>query len=112
MNELHTFLSAGNVQARPVIGQTFELGNQDDLTGFFSPMDEKTAFELGGTMAEMDRLCVVDRSLIDAGNEPAVNQLVEIEGVQMEIRAIKIDQSSYLLGLSMLDAEADPDAAP
>ncbi len=108
MNDLHNFLHAGNVDARPVIGQTFTLGSQSDLIGFFSPMDEKTAFELGGTMAEMDRMGVVDRALVSAGNEPAVDQLVTVEGVQMQIKAIKIDQSSYILGLSMLDAEAEP----
>ncbi len=109
MNELHDMLHDGNVQARPVIGQTFTMGNQSDLVGFFSPMDEKTAFEIGGTMAEMDRLGVVDRALVSAGNEPAVDDLITVEGVQMQIKGIKIDQSSYLLGLSMMDAEADPD---
>lgn len=108
-NELHEFLHGGNVQARPVIGQTFTMGSQSDLVGFFSDMDEKTAFELGGTMAEMDRVCVVDRALVTAGNEPAVDQVLEIEGVTMQIKGIKIDQSAYVLGLSMLDAEADPE---
>ncbi len=79
-NDLHAFLHGGNEQARPVLGQTFTLGSQDDLVGFFSDMDE-----------------------------PKVDQLVEVEGVQLQVKAIKIDQSSYVLGLSMMDAEADPD---
>lgn len=112
MNDLHKFLHSGNVDARPVMGQTFEMGSQADLVGFFSEMDEKAAFELSGTMAEMDRVCVVDRALVNAGNEPKVDQLLEVEGVQMQIKAIKIDQSAYVLGLAMMDAEAEPDDPP
>ncbi len=108
MNLLHTFLAAGNVQARPVLGEQFDFKSQtgaDGPIGFFSAADEKSAFELGGTLDEMDRISVVARDEIDSGNEPAVNDTFSFDGVLLQIRFIKKDASSYILGLKMLDAE-------
>lgn len=107
MNELHAFLHACNEQARPVIGSLIDIGSQTGVACFLSPIDEKTAFELGGTMAEMDRVCVIDRALISSGNEPTPDLVVTVEGTKMTVKAIKADQSAFVLGLQMLDAEAD-----
>jgi hypothetical protein len=107
MNELHTFLSAGNVQARPVLGQTVEYGDQDDLIGFCSPMDEKAAFELGGSMDEMDRVLVISRDQFEEDNLPAVETDITVEGVLMRVKAVKRDQSAFVMGLAMLDAEVE-----
>lgn len=107
LNELHTFLSAGNVQARPVIGQTVAYGDQSDLEGFCSPMDEKAAFELGGSMDEMDRILVVSREQFDSDNPPAVETDITVEGVLMRVKAIKRDQSAFVMGLAMLDPEVE-----
>jgi hypothetical protein len=103
VNALHTFLAAGNVQARPILGDTFEFGSQDDLVGFFSPIDEKTAFELGGTMEDFDRSVVVGRELFDAGNLPTAEATFTFEGILWQIRALKTDASAYLLGLKAID---------
>lgn len=107
MNDLHKMLHDGNEQARPVIGVTVTLGTQTAVPAFVSPIDEKTAFELGGTMAEMDRMMVIDRAEINPSNLPKVDQVVEVEGTQMVVKAIKADQSAFVLGLAMVDAEAD-----
>lgn len=103
-------LAAGNVQARPVLGETFDFGTQtgdDAPIGFFSDANEQSAFELGGTLDTLDRICVVAKDEIDAGNEPEVNGEFTHGGCLLQIRAIREDQSAYVLGLKMLSAKPD-----
>lgn len=107
MNALHTFLSAGNVQARPVLGDAFNYGTQTGLTGFFSSADEKTAFELGGTLDEMDRILVVGRDQFEAANLPKVDDTLEFGGALLQVRALREDASAFVLGLKMLSAQPD-----
>ncbi len=110
MNELHQMLAAGNVQARPVLGEQFDFGTQtgeNGPIGFFSDANEQSAFELGGTLDTLDRICVVAKDEIDADNAPEMNEEFTHGGCLLQVRAIREDQSAYVLGLKMLNAQPD-----
>lgn len=108
MNALHTFLSAGNTQARDVLGEVFQYGTQADLIGFFTPTDEKLAFELTGYMDEIDLVVVVDVNLFDSGNEPEVKTHLNYGVHQYTVRTLKTDQSAYVMGLKMIGPAVYP----
>lgn len=111
MNLLHDFLHAGNVQARPVMGESFNYLGQVGLTGFFTPVDEKLAFELTGYMDEIDFVIVVDVDQFDTGNAPAVKKPLHYGANLYTIRSKKQDQSAYTLGLKLLGpAPVPPDS--
>ncbi len=102
VNLLHDFLHAGNVQARPVLGELFDYGIQADLTGFFTQTDEKLAFELTGYTDEIDFVIVVDLDQFTAGNEPQVKTLLNYRDYLYTVRSLKTDQSAYTMGLKMI----------
>jgi hypothetical protein len=102
-NFLHTMLAAANIQARPVLGDTFDYGTQTGLIWFLSAADEVTAFQAGGTLDQIDHVAVaaVDQFALD--NLPVVNALITLNGSQIfEIRSMKTDASAYLLGLKKI----------
>ncbi len=104
MNLLHQFLHAGNVQARPVLGELFNWGTQAGLTGFFTPISGSLGFEAAGFMEEIDLLAVVDVDQFDAGNQPILedkNTLLR-EGNLYLLRSLKVDQSAYTLGFKLI----------
>ena len=107
-NLLHQFLHAGNIQARPVLGEPFNYNGQVGLTGFFTPTDEKLAFELTGYMDEIDLVAVVDLDQFDSFNNPAVKTQVHYAGNLYTIRSLRTDQSSYTLGLKLIGAAPTP----
>lgn len=103
-------LAAGNVQARPVLGESFDFGTQTGENapiGFFSDANEQSAFELGGTLDTLDRICVVAKDEIDDDNKPKMDDEFDHGGCTLQIRAIREDQSAYVLGLKMLSAQPD-----
>lgn len=101
-NLLHDFLHQGNVQARPVLGQLFDYGSQTGLTGFFTPTDEKLAFELTGYMDEIDFVLVADLDQFDTGNEPTTKSQLTYGSATYTIRTLKTDESAYVLGLKKI----------
>lgn len=98
-NALHTMLAAANIQARPVLGDLFDFGNQTGLTGFFSVADEQTAFQAGGTLDQIDHIIVVAVDQFTAGNFPTANAKLTLADGVFVIRTLKIDASAYMLGL-------------
>lgn len=102
MNLLHTFLNKGNVQALTVLGELFTYGSQSDLIGFFTPTDEKLAFELTGYMDEIDFALVVAKDQFTSGNEPATKAQLTYASATYTIRSLKTDQSAYVLGLKKI----------
>jgi len=101
-------LLAANAQAQPILGDVFDFGTQTGIPGIFSPADERSTFELFGTMIQLDRICVVASTAFQAGNLPDINAQLVFEGATFAIRAIKRDQSAYSLGLKMLNAKPTP----
>lgn len=111
MNLLHEMLHEGNVQSRDILGELFNYRGQVGLTGFFTPVDEQTAFELTGYMEKIDIVTVVDRDEFDAGNEPATLTDLDYQGNRYRIRSLKSDQSAHVLGLKMISATPTPPAS-
>lgn len=107
-NLLHEFLHAGNVQARPVLGELFNYLTQVGLIGFFTQTDEKLAFELTGYTEEIDVVLTVDLDQFDAGNEPVEKTQLHYAGNLYTIRSKKEDQSTYTLGLKYIGAAPVP----
>lgn len=103
-NKLHTFLHAGNVQARPVLGELFDFGSQTGLTGFFAPADEKSQMELVGYLDDIDLILVADVLIFTVGNEPAPNALMTYAGATFKISSRKTDQSAFVLGMKKITA--------
>lgn len=110
-NLLHEFLHAGNVQARPVLGELFNYLTQVGLIGFFTQTDEKLAFELTGYTDEIDFVVTVDLDQFDVGNEPVVKSQIHYAGNLYTIRSKKQDLSSYTLGLKYVGAAPVPPAS-
>ncbi len=107
-NLLHEMLHAGNVQARPVIGELFDWLTQTGLTGFFTPTSGSLAFEIAGFTEEIDLVAVVDLDQFDSGNEPNLEadpkQLLNWRGNAYLLRSSKVDPSAYTLGFKMIGA--------
>lgn len=101
-NLLHQFLHAGNVQARPVLGELFNYGIQAGLIGFFTPTDGNLGFELTGYMEEINLVAVVDLDQFTAGNEPKLKTLMNYAGYIYSVRSLKTDESAYVIGFKML----------
>ncbi len=112
MNLLHQFLHAGNIQARPVLGDLFNWQGQVGLTGFFTPTSGTLAFEMAGFSEEIDLVAVVDIDQFDVGNEPDLEaepkQTLLWEGHQYLLRSQKKDQSAYTLGFKMIGNTPTP----
>lgn len=106
MNDLHTFLTAANVQARPVLGDQFDYGTQTGANGpigFFTAADQKTTFELTGTLEDLDRIAVVAVDQFVSGNAPSTLAKFTYLGKLYEIRTLKTDASSYVIGMKNID---------
>jgi hypothetical protein len=101
-NLLHTFLHAGNVQARPVLGELFDYGSQSGLTGFFTPADESLQMQLVGYLDEIDVIGVLDVLIFNGGNEPTVKSLMTYAGETYQINSRKTDQSAFVIGLKKI----------
>lgn len=101
-NLLHAFLHVGNLQARDVLGELFDYGSQTGLTGFFTPTDEKLAFELTGYMDEIDFVLVADLEIFTSGNEPTTKSQLTYKSATYTIRTLKTDQSAYVMGLKKI----------
>lgn len=101
-NLLHAFLHAGNVQARPVLGSSFNFGTQSGLTGTFAAADEALQMQLVGYLDEIDQILVADTALFDVGNEPKVGDLMTYAGAIYKIKSRKSDQSAHVLGLKKI----------
>lgn len=104
-NQLHAMLSAGFIQASPVIGEAFVyLAN--NYTGFFSPADERLLVEIVGYIDESDTICVVsvDQFVALGASVPTVKTAIARNGDTYSIRGIKTDQSAYLLALKKISA--------
>lgn len=95
-------LASSSIQAQPVLGESFDYGTQTGLTGFFTQADEKTAFELCGTLETLDEIAVVAVAQFASNNLPVVMTNLTRFGVTLRIRALKFDQSAYILGLKMI----------
>lgn len=98
-NLLHAFLHAGNIQARPILGELFDYGTQTGLIGTFTQDEERLAMEFVGYLSEVDTLAIVDLDQFDAGNLPAVKTLLVRNGATLSVRVLKSDESAYVLGL-------------
>lgn len=106
MNALHTMLHAVAPQVQPILGDQFDFGSQTGANGpigYFTAADQKTTFELTGTLEDLDRIVVVDVGEFDSGNEPETLDQMTYLGKLYEIRTLKKDASSYVLGLKNID---------
>ena len=97
-NFITTFIKAGNAQALPVMGISFQLGNPAAgpvYTGFFSMVDEKSLMELAGYIDPGDFMIVAGVDQF-GGTAPALNSLLTYNGQVYEIKAEKSDPSSFI----------------
>lgn len=101
-NKLHEFLHAGNLQARPYLGQLFDWQDQTGLTGFFSQGDASLLAEVAGEMLLLDLAITVDIDQFESDNLPALGQTQEIDGVNYVLKTLKGDQSAYILGFKKI----------
>lgn len=91
-----------------MLGEPFDYGTQNGLVGFFTPTDDKLAFELTGYMEEIDMVCVVDLDQFTPLNRPAVKMQATYAGFIYTVRSLKTDQSAYVLGLKMIGPAPAP----
>lgn len=101
-NALHSFLHAGNQQARPTIGSPFNYpGYTPALTGFITSTDAKLAFELTGSMEQIGLVIVADLDQF-TGAQPAIDDQISYQGVTWALRSLGTDQSAYVMGFKSL----------
>ena len=98
-NLLHTFLLDGFDQATDFLGEEFTLGSVT-TTGFFSQADEQTSIELTGVLDEVQLLCVCKTTAFVS--KPTINRNFTYQGSTYRLRAIKSDQSAYVLGFKKI----------